>query len=228
MSWSLTDQTAHLWSLCVEMQFYLAIAAISAIFGKRGLWSIPVLCLLVTANRIHTHALLSIVTTVRVDEILAGGTLALVASDVEAMGTHHLAFARRFLTWVSPLALLPLACLASNKLTGSFDYVRPYLAANMVGSTLLYKGNPGVSRWLHAKWLAYIAAISYALYIFHPMVEWGWLASGTKLVRYAKRIPEVAAVFGLAHLSTFYYEDFWIRKGKQWSKRFSVKHPRRA
>jgi hypothetical protein len=36
---------------------------------------------------------------------------------------------------------------------------------------------------------------------------------------YAKRIPELAAVFGLAHLSTFYYEDFWIRKGKNWSKR---------
>ena len=216
----LTNQTAHLWSLCVEMQFYLTIAVICAIFGRRGLWSIPVLCLFVTAHRIQTHTLLSIVTFARVDEILAGGTLALICSE-----TLYLGWARRFLTWVSPLALLPLALAASNHFTGPLNYFRPYLAAAMVGSTLLYEGTPGVSRHLHAKWLAYIAAISYALYIFHPMVEWGWLAAGSKVVRYAKRLPELAAVFGLAHLSTFYFEDFWIRKGKQWSKRFASRFP---
>jgi peptidoglycan/LPS O-acetylase OafA/YrhL len=43
---------------------------------------------------------------------------------------------------------------------------------------------------------------------------------------YAKRGPELAAVFGLAHLSTFYFEDYWIRFGKRFSKRFSERtHP---
>jgi peptidoglycan/LPS O-acetylase OafA/YrhL len=211
----LTAYTGHLWSLCVEMQFYLAVAAIFLVFGRRGLWSIPALCLIVTAHRIQQHELLSIVTSVRVDEILAGGTLALVCN------TSHLSWIRKFLTWVSPFALLPFAFAASNQLSGGLDYLRPYLVASMVGSTLLYVSKPVATRHLELKWLAYIAAISYALYILHPMVDWGWLGSGSKAIKYAKRIPALAAVFGLAHLSTFYFEDFWIRKGKDWSRRFT-------
>jgi peptidoglycan/LPS O-acetylase OafA/YrhL len=209
----LTDYTGHLWSLCVEMQFYVAIAAIFLAFGRRGLWSIPVLCLLVTAHRVQQHEFVSIVTSVRVDEILAGGTLALVCH------TAHLSWIRRFLTWASPLALLPFAVAASNTLSRELDYLRPYLVASMVGSTLFYVRKPAVTRHLEKKWLAYVAAISYALYILHPMVGWGWLGSGSKTIRYVKRIPALAAVFGMAHLSTFYFEDFWIRKGKEWSRR---------
>ncbi len=180
----LTQYTGHLWSLCAEMQFYVGIAAIFFVFGQRGLWSIPVLCLLVTAHRIQQHELVSIVTSVRVDEILAGGTLALVCN------TPHLPWIRKFLAWVSPFALVPFAIAASNTLSGGLDYLRPYVVTSMVGSTLLYIDKPAVTRHLEKKWLA---------------------------IKYAKRIPELAAIFGLAHLSTFYFEDFWIRKGKDWS-----------
>jgi len=210
----LTDYTGHLWSLCVEMQFYIAIALIFLAFGRRGLWSIPILCLLVTAHRIQEHALLSIVTSVRVDEILAGGTLALVCN------TDRLPWIRKLLVWVNPFALLTLAVAASNTLCGQICYLRPYFVAAMVGATLFRVG--GTEKFLKVKWLAYIAAISYALYVLHPIVEWGWFGSGTKMVKYVKRIPELAAVFGLAHLSTFYFEDFWIRKGKHWIKRISL------
>jgi peptidoglycan/LPS O-acetylase OafA/YrhL len=220
----LTYATAHLWSLCLEMQFYLAIALGFAIWGRRSLWGIPVVGLLVTAHRIQTHTPVSIVTSVRVDEILAGGTLALICNG--PVGVFWVRKARQFLTWIHPLGLLPLVILSSHPSFEAMNYLRPYLAASMVGSTLLYTGKEGVSRYLQVRWLAYIAAISYALYIFHPIVEWGWLASGTKIVMYAKRGPELAAVFGLAHLSTFYFEDYWIRFGKRFSKRFSERtHP---
>ena len=212
----LTNYTGHLWSLGVEMQFYIAIALICAIFGRRGLWSIPVLCLLVTAHRVQTHTLVSIVTARRVDEILSGGTLALVCN------TPHLPWIRKFLGWVSPLVLMPLAVAACFDHFGRLDYLRPYLVSSMVGSTLFYSGSrPYLARWLEARWLAYLAAISYALYIFHPMVGWGWLGAGSKVAKYVKRMPALLAVFGLAHLSTFHYEAFWIRQGKKWSKRFA-------
>jgi peptidoglycan/LPS O-acetylase OafA/YrhL len=211
----LTEYTGHLWSLCVEMQFYLAIAVIFSIFGRRGLWSIPLFCVAVTAHRIQTQTLISIVTTVRVDEILSGGVLAL------ACNTSHLPWIRKFLAWVNPFALLPLALAASSPFGAALDYGRPYFVASMVGSTLFSSGRREKASLLEAKWLAYIAAISYALYILHPIVGWGWFGSGSKLVKYAKRIPELAAVFGLAHLSTFYFEDFWIRKGKKWSRRIA-------
>ncbi len=206
----LTDYTSHLWSLCVEMQFYFGIALVVLVFGRRGLWAIPVVGLLVTVHRIETHTLLSIVTSVRLDEILAGGTLALVCNG-------KLPAIAGFLRWVNPLVLLPLSVAASNTLCGPLDYLRPYIVASMVGSTLFHQGR--AAEYLKVKWLAYIAAISYALYILHPIVGWGWLGSGTKAIKYAKRIPELAAVFGLAHLSTFYFEDFWIRKGKAWGTR---------
>jgi peptidoglycan/LPS O-acetylase OafA/YrhL len=213
----LNEYTSHLWSLGVEMQFYLTIAAICLVFGRRGLWCIPFLCLLVTANRMLTHTLVSIVTSLRADEILVGGVLAL------ACNTPHLPSIRKFLAWVNPLMLLPLAVLASNDLCGSIDYLRPYLVASMVGSTLFQSPRTAVARLLQLRILAYIAAISYALYILHPIVSWGWLASGSLLVKYAKRMPELAAVFVLAHLSTFYFEHFWISAGKRWSKRLSRK-----
>ncbi|HXJ39442.1 MAG TPA: acyltransferase, partial [Bryobacteraceae bacterium] len=216
----LTEYTSHLWSLCVEMQFYLAIAATCLIFGRRGLWVIPFLCLLVTFNRILTHTFVSIVTSLRADEILAGGILALVCN------TPRLPWIRKFLIWVHPLALLPLAVISSNDLCGSIDYLRPYLVASMVGSTLFQETRAVTARCLQHKVLVYIAAISYALYILHPVVSWGWLGSGSPLLKYSKRIPELAAVFALAHLSTFYFEHFWISAGKRWSKHLSRKaHP---
>ena len=211
----LTEYTGHLWSLCVEMQFYVAIAVVCLILGRRGLWCIPIACLLVTAHRIQTNTLMSIVTSVRADEILVGGILALVCN------TQHLPWIGSFLKWVHPLALLPFALLSSNTLCGSIDYFRPYLVASMVGSTLFPRERSVASRYLQVRWLGYVAAISYALYILHPIVGWGWLGSGSKLVKYAKRIPELAMVFGIAHLSTFYFEDFWIRSGKSWIKRLS-------
>jgi len=97
-----------------------------------------------------------------------------------------------------------------------------------VGSTLFKDSGTPVVRTLRLDGLAYIAAISYALYIFHPAVSWGWLGSGPPLVRYAKRIPEVAAIFFLAHLSTFHFEHFWISAGKRWSKRLVQRTPSTA
>lgn len=204
----LTTHTGHLWSLCVEMQFYMAIAAVVGIFGRRGLWAIPVVCVAVTAHRIQQHELLSIVTSVRVDEILSGGTLALICA------TPKLESLRRFIALANPFALLVIALFAANTLCGPLDYLRPYLVSCMVGSTIFRDRR--TTEFLKARPMAYIAEISYALYIFHPVAM--WLEPGSKLVKYALRIPELVAVFGLAHLSTFHFEAFWIRKGKEWGK----------
>jgi peptidoglycan/LPS O-acetylase OafA/YrhL len=207
----LTEYTGHLWSLGVEVQFYLAIALIVLLFKKRGLLCLPLLCLAVTAYRIYTHTTISIVTIVRVDEILAGACLALLTHY------YHARDLRLPFRGVNLLLVLP-AIASCFPQFGWLGYLRPYLVALLVGSTLLYDHSTTRLGFLRARWLAYIAAISYALYIFHPIVNWGWLASGSKVIKYAKRGPELMLVFGLAHFSTFYYEAFWIRRGKKWSK----------
>jgi peptidoglycan/LPS O-acetylase OafA/YrhL len=38
------DATAHLWSLCVELHFYIGVALVVGLFGRRALWCLPPLC----------------------------------------------------------------------------------------------------------------------------------------------------------------------------------------
>jgi peptidoglycan/LPS O-acetylase OafA/YrhL len=209
----LTVPTAHLWSLCVEVQFYLTVAFLFALFRQRGLYLLPMLCLIVTGIRIATHTTDSIVTYVRVDEILAGATLAL-ALDTPRFAAVKNALKQRWLI----LLFVPLAVASANPLTGPLGYLRPYIVTLMVGQTVLFA--PGlVGKVLRSRTLFFLAEISYALYVLHRLVDVGWLDTGPKIVRYAKRMPALALVFAGAWASTRYYEHWWIAQGKRWSRR---------
>ena len=203
----LTDLTAHFWSLCVEVQFYVGVAILFAIVGRRGLFALPVLCLAVTAFRIYSHEPGSIVTWFRLDEILAGATLALLCDSgkVKRLGT--------------PWIWLPLLLVSAHSAAGSINYLRPYFAAALVGSTLVSQ-----PRVLKARIFGYIAEISYALYILHPLVMDTWLGTGTKLVKYLKRPLLLAVLVGIAHTSTFWYEHRWISFGKRLSWKLRSGH----
>ena len=69
---------SHLWSLCVEVQFYAAIALLVGVGGRRGLYALPLFALAVTLVRVANGQPINIVTWYRVDEILAGGCVALM------------------------------------------------------------------------------------------------------------------------------------------------------
>jgi peptidoglycan/LPS O-acetylase OafA/YrhL len=205
----LTDQTAHLWSLCVEVHFYLLIGLLAAFAGPRALPLLIVAgCLGVTALRIHTGTHISIVTWLRLDEILSGAFLAVVY--------------RKWPEWLAPMsqhALLPvgflaLTLLASHESTGAFNYLRPYFAALCVGATVVNR--PGrLQNALKSRILSYIAEISFALYIIHPLLAATWLGSGEGWSKYSKRPILILVLFVLAHLSTRYYEHAFISWGKR-------------
>jgi peptidoglycan/LPS O-acetylase OafA/YrhL len=190
----------HFWSLSVEMQFYAAVGITVAIAGARGLWLVPVVALAVTALRIGTDAPVSIVTWLRVDEILAGGTLALLL--------HERTDATR--RWLNRIPFVPVACLfllSATHLPALYwlNFPRPYLAATMVGITVA-RTVPLVSGLLVSRPARYVASISYALYIIHPLTMFGWLGAGEGWAKYAKRPICFALTWAGAHLSTFYYE----------------------
>lgn len=190
----------HFWSLGVEMQFYAAIGLTVALAGTRGLWLVPVASIGVTLIRIASHEPISIVTWLRIDEILAGGTLALLLHR-----RHDLA--RRWLGRVPFLLVTGGFLFSAVKFDALFalNYLRPYLAATMVGITIV-RPVPWLSPLLVIRPARYVAAISYALYIFHPYSMSGWLGSGERLEKYAKRPICFALSFAAAHLSTFCYE----------------------
>lgn len=206
--------TDHLWSICVEMQFYLGIAMLFAFFGKRGLLVLPLLALVVTVLRISNGIHASSLTWYRVDEILAGCILALVFhGELGRFGALVVDGLSRVPQW--PLAAL--AALSSSYAFGYYEwvsYARPYLAGMLVGATLLNQ-RTSMSRWLGHKALVYAATISYALYVLHVGLINTWLGEGDLATKYSKRPLLLVVLFVLAHLSTFHFERPMIAVGRR-------------
>lgn len=189
----LTEIASHFWSLCVEMQLYIGIALVVGLLGQRGLYLLPLVCVAVTVHRVTAGALVDVVTWRRVDEILAGGILALVYAN-KLGGT-----APRVVAGTNAYVLLAL--LALSRLVG----------------TTLFAAPPRLDAVLRSRLLRYIAAVSFALYVIHHLLMYSWLGSGDKWVKYLKRPLLFAVTFGLAHVSTFYYEQRCIAFGKRLS-----------
>ena len=211
----LVDWTSHYWSLDLEMQFYAAIAATVALLGRRGLIVIPAAALAVTALRIVTGSEISIVTWLRVDEILAGGILALIIHG------NPVGRANRILAKLPFSLFLLLFLLSTRPEFGPLAYARPYITSAMVGITILRP--VFLSPLLLSRPAAYLAKISYAVYIIHHLTLFGWLGSGKGLVKYSKRPLSFLITFALAHFSTFYFE----KPVNDWSHRAARLNPRR-
>jgi peptidoglycan/LPS O-acetylase OafA/YrhL len=199
--------TSHLWSLCVEIHFYLGMAVLIGFFNKRGLMLIPVLLIAFTLLRAVNGVHYSMITHFRIDEILAGAMLALIYND-KLNSAFRILISRASFTVT--LVLLLFSCHPDS---GFMCFLRPYFAALLVGTTL-FNQSTSVAGFLQNKVLFYIATISFALYVIHPFLMTTWLGTGDDLEKYAKRPLLLAVLFLCAHLSTFYYEQKWISLGK--------------
>ena len=209
----LVDISSHYWSVYIEMQFYVGIACAVGILGRRGLYAIPVLCVAITLHRVLAEAPIDIVTWRRADEIFAGGVIALMHAG--RFGAN----ARLILGRPNVYILLAVLALCSHPRFAWLNYLRPYVAGLLVGATLV-EPPPLFGRILHSRVLAYVAAISFALYVIHHLFMYTWLGAGeTQLEKYAKTPLLFAATFLLAHLSTFYFERPLIDFGKRLSVR---------
>ena len=203
----------QLWSLCLEVQFYLVIGVAFRLLGERAKWVVLGLCLLFTALRVAADAPYSTLTQLRGDEILTGALLCISTSG--RFGDHS-----RF--WglvgrVTPV-FVPLLMVTSIPEGGWLSCLRAYPAALLVGS-VMYSRATWLKALLTSKPAVYIAKISYALYIFHPAAAAGPLAlgDGPKWLLYLVKRPITFAIsFGLAHVSTFHFERIWTARGRRW------------
>ncbi|MEM1361661.1 MAG: acyltransferase [Pseudomonadota bacterium] len=213
-------ELSPLWSVALEMQFYVTIALIVLAFGRRGFWLIPIFALLVTGNRIATDTFSGIQTHIRIDEILSGCLLALIwvnqdqswakrAGRVMAMGLYPF------------IVLWALSCWPHMHELG---FLRPYLCAAMVGGVLF-----STAGWLHNllshRVLRYIAAISFALYVWHSPFRFGWFDPESTVQKYLIARPiGLAATFAIAHFSTFYYERVINDWARRWTSGARARH----
>jgi peptidoglycan/LPS O-acetylase OafA/YrhL len=198
----------HFWSLCIEMHFYAGIALVVILFRKKGLWIVWPACLLITALRVHDGAYIAIQTHLRVDEILAGACIAtLYKSSWEGWLKYPTTFVG--------LAVL-LWFLSGSPYTEWFQYLRPYATALVLASVLCHSKTL-LTDFLSSKFMRYIAAVSYALYVIHPLTTHGWLNQGGIVDRYLLKRPiSLILTFAGAHFSTFYWEKFWMQAGRKW------------
>src|SRR5690606_18323941 len=140
-----------------------------AVFGVRSLLLIPLIALAFTLLRVADGVYASSVSYYRIDEILAGCTLALIVH--QRLGTRLLEWLKRVPQW--PLLLLLL--VSCHEQGAALNYLRPYLAAMLVGTTIMHPSRTMASL-LDNRILVYLATISYALYVIHPMLALGtWL-----------------------------------------------------
>jgi len=210
--------TDHLWSLCVEVQFYVAIALLFATFRRAGLVVLPLLALAFTSARVLEGVHDSSVTWFRIDEILAGCTLALVYHGRLGRFGDRVVDALRSAPQGLLFVLLALSCIRQSSHGTVLAYLRPYLGASVVGASLMNRQSTLV-RLLDRKPLRALAAISYSLYVIHIGLTHTWLASGDLVEKYAKRPLLLIVLFACAYASTRYFERPAIQLGKRLSRR---------
>lgn len=195
----------HLWSLSVEMQFYVAIALAVWAFGVRGLWLVPPAAAAITLLRMEAGVVANIMTHLRADEIMAGGCLALLTGP---LARRPLLMARLRRSAPALLAVATALLVASgHEAAGFLVYFRPYFAATVVGLAVVV-GWPPLTHALCAPAMRYIARISYALYIYHMLMIWGFMNEGSTFERYAlKRPVSFLMMWAAAHASTVLLEE---------------------
>jgi peptidoglycan/LPS O-acetylase OafA/YrhL len=207
-SMDLVGGASHFWSLCVEMQFYVGIALLFFILKERGLYLAVLLCLLFTAFRIYDGVYINISTYYRIDEILVGVIVAMAYNN--KLGN----WLPKLFEKVNPYYMMVLLVISCHPDSGFMNYFRPYFAATLVASTL-YNPPLKLSGFLNLQVLVYLASVSYALYVIHPLLAHTWLGSGELIEKYTKRPLLFVVLFFLAHTSTFYYEKYWISLAKK-------------
>jgi peptidoglycan/LPS O-acetylase OafA/YrhL len=208
----------HLWSLCLEVQFYAAVALLVVVLGRRGLYLLPVIAMAVTLARVVAAQPISIVTWHRVDEILAGGCLALLLAAK--------ASPRRLPPYLTLACVALLLASAHPALLPTLGYLRPYFAAAAVGTSIL-AAPAWMSRAFNSATARYVAKISFALYVVHGMLSVTWLGGEgqSTLGKYLLRVPLLTATFLLAHLSTIWFEARAIALGKELVRRSEARGP---
>ena len=201
----------HFWSLCVEMHFYLFVSFLIWVAPARGLMLLPIVWLTFAGVRLALGPTGAIETHLRVDEILSGCMLAL--AHLGKLGE----WPRKIMTRTPFALLVALLCVTSYEVEWRVQVLRGLVATSLIGHTLFADSER--YRWLGSKPLRYLAEVSYALYVIHPLTLHGWLGQGDVIVRYTKRVVCFAITFAAAHVSTFYFEQRFIDWGKALCKR---------
>ena len=219
----------HSWSLAVEEQFYWLWPIVIAICLKKTrplVWISLALIVVGCITRATGH--LVFLLAARVDGLALGAMLAIFEANSE-INVKRLMEWRPRLAWVSGLVftacigVLTVIYLAPNYRANKVlslhyqdsTWLIPLFAiafASIVGSLWLFRGSDAL-RCMRVKPLLWLGGRSYAIYMFHPIVQalvervvahWSWPAIMTAFLT-------LGLVIWFAHLSFVYVESRFSR-----------------
>jgi peptidoglycan/LPS O-acetylase OafA/YrhL len=218
-----------MWSLSVEERFYLIAPMILLLVPKKQLpLVLGVLCLAAIAFRYAFQPnieAMELVLPARMDSLVMGVGVAFIQHTVDLTRFSQM---WRALLLAIPLVYLPVLVMTSGK---DFVLAHTFFAAITAVYMLCVLSCPGVNSIFRARWLAFLANISYGIYLFHEPVN--VLLTGTLLGktvympgldRIFVTLVSLAATVGLAVLSRRYFENPIL----QWESQIAPRADRRA
>lgn len=212
----------HSWSLAVEQQFYVLLPLLLVVFRPSRSTIVVAACLAIVgtlAVRSSGHFLGVLIT--RADGLLLGVVLAALFSARATMAAVPERVARA--AWPA-LAIAGLALVAPYVIYGYTGRIpdgswpaNPFVVLGyslvycaLVGWVVMYPQSILV-RALSNKVLVYLGAISYAVYMFHPLIQGltGMYERGVPIrdLPLAVQAAMWVVIIGCAHLSKVYFED---------------------
>jgi len=219
---SARSDLGHLWYLSVEMQFYVVLAIVLALFSRyRRLLIIGLVALVVATVIWRAHVLhhdgwwiASLRTTTRMDGLLLGVLAALAVPYLRRYARYSSAA-----LWISAITMVTLVLVSSEK--GDLDYLRSQglifdIAAAVF--TLAVYLEPVISpftRALSATPLCTLGAASLAIYVWHYPLFWA-------VSHHTSRwdwVPRTLTAFGLLIATVVAAQLLIERPTKAWLRR---------
>ncbi|MFL5448353.1 MAG: acyltransferase family protein [Gemmatimonadales bacterium] len=171
--------TAHLWSLSVEEQFYLVWPSIVFLFARRNLLRLcaagvagAVLCRIAFSHFGASADMIYVMLPTRVDSIAVGGWIALMVRSQS--GARLLARLAPVAAGSTGLGLFLLLALAPKNLETAAPFMETagytLLAVLFGGVLTLALMRPRLGGRLTSPVLRFFGRHSYALYLVHPLV----------------------------------------------------------
>ena len=216
----------HLWSLCVEEQFYLLWPVVVWLLGDRlrlirTAIALSILAILLRVLMVHLStpemAERWIVRTLpfRMDSLLIGGILALLLRGPAADRWQRLCLP--LFCVAAPLAAGMLACATWDALwyPALIFTVLALAAAGLIGTAL--RSDPFVFPPLYWKPLRTLGRYSYGFYVFHDLFSWSWIMFLVFLVDHLHSVALAGTIELLVNFATVFlvsklsYDLFEIR-----------------
>lgn len=203
-------ETNHLWSVCVEIHFYILAGFAFWLMRHNGLQVLIALGFVLCLYRFSQSAFFDSRTLFRLDELL----IPMSAGVIWHSRSEWAEPIRQICSKCNPalpFVILAVCCVAPP--VPLLSILRPVFATLLLLSLLYNTNNAATAVFINPAW-EWLSKHAYALYIIHPFLLLTWLGSGDKLTAYAKRPLLFLVLFFLAYLSTRYFERFFIQLGK--------------